>query len=221
MVFLVLGSCRVLVTMNSSKFNCLNTWKEIGKRNLNSKYIIGRGWSINEHFEMIQLILGLKSPSKYVGDEYSYENIKDNIKYINDIFSDIKGLIIEVSSLKFFSDLNNNIIHNITNENRNIRISKKLNEEEIMFYLTELIKLLPDKKIFFVNHFLHEKIPDRLLIDKCLNKIKNDNIIIITPSDLFSDNPFNFITNDNIHYKNNEIIQTIAKYIDNIIENNI
>jgi hypothetical protein len=217
-MFLVLGSCRVLVTMNSSKFNCLNTWKEIGKRDLNSKCIIGRGWSINEHFEMLQLILGFKKCSEYVGDEYSYEHIKYNINYINNVFSDIKGIIIEVSSLKFFLDSSNNIIHNITIENRNNITSKKLNEEEMMFYLIELIKLLPNKKIYFVNHFLHQEIPERLLINKCLNKIKNDNVIIITPSDLFNDKPYDFIANDNIHYKNNETIHLIAKYIDNIIE---
>lgn len=217
-MFLVLGSCRVLVTMNNSKFNCLNTWKEVGKRNLNPNYIIGRGWSINEHFEMLKLILGLKKCSEYVGDEYSYEDIKENINYINNVFSDIKGIIIEVSSLKYFTDYNNKIIHNITIENRNDRTPKKLNEDEMIFYLTQLITLLPNKKIYFVNHFLHNKIPDRLLINSCLNKIKNDNVIIITPSNLFQCNPYDFISTDNTHYKNNEIIQLIAKYIDEIIE---
>ena len=57
---------------------------------------------------------------------------------------------------------------------------------------------------FFVNHFLHNKIPDRLLINSCLNKIKNsnNNVIVITPSDLFHSNPYDFILADNIHYKN-------------------
>ena len=42
-MYLVLGSCRVLVTMNRCKYNCLNTFKEVGKRNVNSKYVLGRG----------------------------------------------------------------------------------------------------------------------------------------------------------------------------------
>ena len=217
-MFLVLGSCRVLVTMNHSKYKCLNTFKEVGKRNLNPKCLIGRGWSINEHFEMIQLILGFKKHTEYIGDEYSYDDIKQNIDFINNNFNDINGLIIEVSSLKYFKDSSGKIIHNITLENRTDRTCEKLNEEETTFYLRELIKLVPNKKIYFVNHFLHDKIPDRLLIDKCLNKIKNDNIYIITPSILFEDNPCNFLSNDNIHYKNNEIIHLIAKYIDSIIE---
>lgn len=40
-MYLVLGSCRVLVTMSYSKYNCLNTWSVVGQREKNPNKIIG------------------------------------------------------------------------------------------------------------------------------------------------------------------------------------
>lgn len=48
-MFLVLGSCRVIVTMNHSKYFCHNTFQEQGCRHLNPKNVIGRGYSLKEH----------------------------------------------------------------------------------------------------------------------------------------------------------------------------
>ena len=216
-MYLVLGSCRVVVTMHYSKYNCINTCKPLGTRNLHPKCILGRGWSINEHCEMIRLLLGFKQDTEYVGDMFSYEDIQHNIEYIKTTFNDIKGIIVEVSSLKYARDPNGKLIHNLTMGNRTVKM-ERLSEEEMMVYLREFVQLLPNKKIYFVNHFLHTKIPDRLLIDKCLHAIKNDNVVVITPSDLFTDNPSDFLSDDSIHYKNEEIKQVIARYIDDIIE---
>ena len=35
-MYIVLGSCRVLVTMSYSKYNCLNTWSVVEQRDRNS-----------------------------------------------------------------------------------------------------------------------------------------------------------------------------------------
>ena len=105
-MYLVLGSCRVLVTMSYSKFDCFNTWSVVGNRNKNPKYIIGRGWSINEHCDMIKLILGIKNKEDYVGHEYNYDEIEESILHIRSCWDEIKGVIIEPSSIHYYTDLN-------------------------------------------------------------------------------------------------------------------
>ena len=89
-MYLALGSCRVLVTMSYSKYNCLNTWSVVGQREKNSNKIIGRGWSLNEHYEMIKLILGIKCKEDYIGHEYDYNKIEENILYIRNSWNKIK-----------------------------------------------------------------------------------------------------------------------------------
>ena len=75
-IFLVLGSCRITIPLNESKHFCINTWKELESRESNPKLIIGRGWTSIEHYQMIKLILGLKGPNEYHGDEYNFNKMR-------------------------------------------------------------------------------------------------------------------------------------------------
>ena len=86
-MYLVLGSCRVLVTMSYSKYHCLNTFAVVGQRDVNPNKLIGRGWSINEHYEMIKLILGIKCKEDYIGHEYNYNVIEENVLYIRNAWT--------------------------------------------------------------------------------------------------------------------------------------
>lgn len=218
-MFLVLGSCRVTITLSRSKYQCLNTWKKISGRNNNSNKIIGRGWTINEHYEMIKLILGDKKPDNYIGNEYDYSSIEENILYIKNHWDDIKGIIIEPSSIKYYTDKNNKLIHNVHHAKNNLSEYKLniLSEDEIDFYLKKIMELLPDKYIIFVNHFLHRNLPNRNLINKCLNKICNDNVIVITPSNLWNnETKFNYVDRGEYHYRRDKI-NDICIYVDNMI----
>lgn len=216
-MFLTLGSCRVLVTMNHSRFECLNTFRQPGKRHLNPKKIIGRSWSINEQYELLLLILSKKPITKYKGCEFTYDEIKENIEYIRSMFDKIEGVIIEPSSIKYYTDKNENLIHNIEHHKEEIMSNVKkhiLTEEEIDLYLNKIINLLQNKKIIFVNHFLHTKIPNRMLINKCLKKITNKNVKIVTPSNLWDNNSKWDFLKDEKHYKNLKVIKRVANYID-------
>lgn len=61
---------------------------------------------------MIKLILGLKCKEDYIGHEYDYNEIEENILYIRNSWNKIKGIIIEPSSIKYYTDKNNKLIYN-------------------------------------------------------------------------------------------------------------
>ena len=65
-----------------------------------------------------------------------------------------------------------------------------------------------------MNHFLHTKIPNRMLINKCLKKITNKNVKIVTPSNLWDNNSKWDFLKDEKHYKNLKVIKRVANYID-------
>ena len=210
-----LGSCRVLVVMNHSKFYFYNTFYEQGKREINPKFVIGRGYSLKEHYEMILLILNKKKYIDYIGNEYpDYSDISNNISEIRNNFQNIKVFIIEVCSLKYYTDNNNRLIHNIQNHSK--YTENNLLEKDCHFYIEKILELLPDKKILFVNHFLHTKIDNRILINKCLQKYKSENINVVIPSDLWNlETEKNYLSDPN-HYKSDKY-KDIANYLDNHI----
>jgi hypothetical protein len=191
--------------MNNSKYKCFNTY--------NTNTIIGRSWSINEHYDMIRLILNLKHNSQYVGDEYeNYDQIKDNIIAIRNEFHNIEGIIIENSSLKYYTNKDNKLVHNV--------MMRKQYVEHIVdqdYFIQKIIDLLPDKKIIFVSHFLHTKIVNRLVICQCLQKYVSKNVILIIPSLLWENiNPLLYLRDEN-HYRVDKE-KVIANYIDNILD---
>ena len=217
-MYLVLGSCRTCTIMYNSKLDCLNTWKEVGKRGEN-KCIIGRVWTINEHFEILNLILNKKSPSDYIGMEFEkYSDIENNINFIRKNFSKIKGIIMEVSSIKYYTHkINNKLIHNVIHSKKENKFNENiLQENEIDSYINKIINLVPDKNIIFINHLLHELIPNRRLIHKCLNKINSKNSLVITPSEMWKNsNPDNYLA-DQEHYKP-EMFYKITQFFDDKI----
>lgn len=222
-MILTLGSCRVLITMNHSQFHCLNTWQELRKRNLNPKCIIGRSWSPNEIYEMLQLILGFKDVSDYCGHEYTYEGIRSNIEFIREKFvtKKIHTVIMEVSSLKYYLTKDHKLVHNVIHEKINPEWTEKiLSEKEVDFYVRKIVGLLPDVKIIFVNHFLHTRIPNRLLINKCLQKVKRlypNQVLVLTPSANWSIETEHHWLQDPGHY--HHLVQIrLAKWFDERIK---
>ena len=118
--------------------------------------------------------------------------------------------------------MNNTIVHN----RRDPKVNSILNNNDMNNYLKKIIDLIPNKKIIFINHFLHFKIDNRRLINKCLKDYENNykNILIITPSDLWNNNFNNGISNkilhDNTHYiKTHEVLKKVCKFIDDKIIN--
>lgn len=224
---LVLGSCRVLVTMNRSNiFECLNTFMDVGKRNLNPKYVIGRGWSILEHLDTVkkltQNINFYVDRQNFISQEYPiwHNEFYQNLDSIKDIINNIPIFIIEVSSLKYHVDKDGNIIHSIVHSKNQTGVTeKRLSDDEIEQYAIELLNLLSDRKVFFVNHFLHSKIPERLKINNVLTKLtqKYDNCFLITPSNLWNEETkYLFITRGENHYVDDKI-DTIKNYIESFM----
>lgn len=219
-MFLVLGSCRVIVTMNHSKYFCHNTFQEQGCRHLNPKNVIGRGYSLKEHYEMLMLIFGKKKVYDYVGDEYKDINeIIKNIENIRSCLNEITCVIIEPCSLKYYKDVKNRLVHNVLNHNG---IYKEFNmtAEECHLYIKKIIELLSDKKIIFVNHFLHNSIPSRILIRDCLKIHQSKNVNMITPSEKWNINNVSDYLADPNHYRNDKY-KEIANYIDYVYEKEI
>lgn len=220
-MYLALGTCRALVTMNHSEFPFLNTWHEVGNRSANAKNIIGRSWSPNEIFGMLMLILGKKDPNNYRGHEYkTYEAIRSNIEFIRQQFfsNNIHGVVIEVASLKYYVTPDNKLVHNVIHEKLKDHpewIERVLSEEEVNKFLQRIIDLLPGKKVLFLNHFLHTKIPNRLLINRCLQKtLVNKNVRVLTPSQFWTVETEKDWLKDPAHY-HPHIIPRIANWIDN------
>lgn len=222
-IFLVLGSCRITIPLNESEHFCINTWKELENRESNSKLIIGRGWTSIEHYQMIKLILELKDPKDYCGDEYTFDKIKSNIDIIKNNFKKIKGIILEISSLKYFTDSNNRLIHNVIHKDllENEYIENILCYEENLFYLNKIRDLVPDKKLYFVSHFMHINLTPRIVIKNSIEEfIKNDNNSkLIIPSLLWTDKTkHEYLHHDELHYKNNDIIKKIKNYLEEFLD---
>lgn len=224
-MILILGSCRVSITMNHSNYMCLNTWQELRKRNLNPKFIIGRSWSANELYEMLRLILGHKHESAYVGHEYLFDSIRSNLQIIRENFANfVDCIVMEVSSLKYYVTADGKIVHNVVHEKLRPEWKEKvLSEAEMDYYLNKITELVPNKKIIFVNHFLHTRVPNRLLINKCLEKVqsrKPEQVRVVTPSNLWSIATEKDWLVDPQHYHHHILIK-MARWFDNHIKEHL
>lgn len=222
-MYLALGTCRALVTMNHSEFPFLNTWHEVGNRSANANHIVGRSWSPNEIFGMLMLILGKKDPHKYVGHEYkTYDAIQSNIEFIRQHFSNLKGVVIEVASLKYYVTPDNKLVHNVIHEKLKDHpewIERVLTEDEVNKFIQRIIDVLPGKKIIFLNHFLHTKVPNRLLINRCLKRTlaRCKNVRVLTPSQFWTLQTEKNWLKDPAHY-HPHVIPEIAKWIDTCLK---
>ena len=98
--------------------------------------------------------------------------MRSNIKVIRSLFNELDGVIIEVSSLKYLYK-NNLLVHN-RKENSLKKLYRTLEKHEIYDYVNKIINILPNKKIIFINHFLHFKIKNRELINYCLKNPKKN-----------------------------------------------
>ena len=146
---LAIGSCRICTVLNKYQ-NTYNTWAEVGKRNLNPKFIIGRSWSINEQLELLKLIKGDKPFVEYIGCEYpGIELIEDNLLFLRRIFNQIDAIIVEVSSLRYYLNTDNKLIHNILHRQKHSLISKDMSSKEFLETTKDFIEY-SKKPIFFV-----------------------------------------------------------------------
>ena len=177
---LVLGSCRICVTLNKYQ-NSYNTWGDIGMRKVNPKCIIGRSWSINEQLELLKLIKGDKPFVEYVGAEYpKIESIKDNLLFLRRIFNQIDALVVEVSSLRYYLGKDNKLIHNIKHGKTNFSTAKDMPSEEFEITTKDFVEY-SKKPIFFVSHFDRKRKPHREVIWENLKKVsmEHENIFYI------------------------------------------
>ena len=180
---LAMGSCRICAALNNYQ-NTYNTWGETGSRHLNPKCIIGRSWSINEQLELLKLIKGDKPFAEYAGCEYpDIENIKDNLLFLGRKFNQIDAIVVEVSSLRYYKNKDNKLIHNIMHNNKNSSIIKDMSSEEFEVTTKNFVEY-SEKPIFFVSHFDRKSKPYREVIWDNLKKISTEykNVFLIDPS---------------------------------------
>ena len=137
------------------------------------------------------------------------------------MFNKLDGIIIEVSSLKYCIE-NNKIVHN----RKDPRVNSILNNNDMNNYLKKIIDLIPNKKIIFINHFLHHKINNRLLINKCIKDYESTykNILVITPSELWNNNfkdgiSNKFLSDENHYIKIPKLLKKVCNFIDEKIIN--
>jgi hypothetical protein len=211
---LAIGSCRICTVLNNYQ-NTYNTWADVGLRNSNPKCILGRSWSINEQLELLKLIKGDKSFVEYVGCEYpDIEKIKDNLLFLRRKFNQIDAIVVEVSSLRYYKNKDNKLIHNIEHiKNHFSTIIKDMSPEEFQKKIKDFIEY-SRKPIFFVSHFDRISKPYREVIWDNLKKAstEHENMFLIDTTLM----PILKITKDQEHYtqvgKDNA-----TKYIGNII----
>ena len=179
---LAVGSCRIGTPL--FRYNAYNTWPWSGNRK-NSKYPIGRSWSINEQLELLKLIKGDKSFDKYVGQDVSIEYIKDNLLFLRKAYDDIDALVVEVSSLRYYTDKYGKLVHGIIHSQLHNFSYHNISKNEF-YEMTEDFIDYCKKPIFFVSHFDRKRKDYREVIWEVLKTIsnKNDNIFLIDPSKL-------------------------------------
>ena len=180
---LVLGSCRICVTLNKYQ-NSYNTWGGIGMRKVNPKCILGRSWSINEQLELLKLIKGDKPFVEYVGAEYpKIESIKDNLLFLRREFNQVDAIVVEVSSLRYYQNKDNKLIHNITHHKKHSFIYKDMSPEEFQKTTKDFIEY-SKKPIFFVSHFDRKRKPYREVIWDNLRRVSTEhkNVFLIDAS---------------------------------------
>ena len=211
---LAIGSCRICTVLNKYQ-NTYNTWGEVGNRQLNPKYIIGRSWSINEQLELLKLIKGDKPFAEYVGGEFrKIESIKDNLLFLRQIFNQIDAFVVEVSSLRYYLGKDNKLVHNLKHSNRNDLTSKDMSSEEFEITTKDFIEY-SKKPIFFVSHFDRKSKPYREVIWETLKKVstEHENIFLIdTPS-----MPNLQVNKDGEHYSGKSGRDSAMEYIGGII----
>lgn len=214
-MYLVLGSCRAFEAVFHSKNNYCPLASQYNFSNRCG--YLGRGWSSLEHLHLLRLINGTKPIKNYRGVEVDAESFEKSLRWTQGEWKNITGVIMEISSIKYFKK-DGHLFHNLPKKFWKRPFQQfKLSESEMMETLNEIVKILHGKRIIFVNHFLHTKVPNRLLIDSCLQKMKSDNVLVITPSDLWDEKTENLYLRDPVHYKKG-IRRKIAKYFDNCIK---
>jgi len=177
---LAIGSCRICTVLNEYQ-NTYNTWAEVGNRNLNAKHVIGRSWSINEQLELLKLIKGDKSFVEYVGCEYQeIESIKDSLLFLRKEFDKLDAIIVEVSSLRYFQNKDNKLIHNIVHSKKHSLVMKNVSSGEFKKTVKDFIEY-SRKPIFFVSHFDRKSKPYREVIWENLKKVSAEykNVFLI------------------------------------------
>ena len=180
---LSMGSCRICTVLHKYQ-NTYNTWRDAGEKNVNTKYIIGRSWSINEQLELLKLIKGDKPFSEYVGNEFPrIERIKDNLLFLRRKFNQIEAIVVEVSSLRYYQNTDDKLVHNIQHDSTNTYKYKDMPPEEFHKKLKEFIKY-SGKPIFFVSHFDRKSKPYREVIWEKIKKVstEHENIFLIDTS---------------------------------------
>lgn len=199
----LLGSCRVRniythLNEEDIKYNLINYDKDM----------IGRTYTLNETYELLKSII--TSKKNICSHEYRnmQELFKRNINAIN--VKNIDIFVIEISSIKYYTHLNENMDSNIVFSPNHGRRSlskyelNKLSEQEMDYYFNKIIALLDNKKILFVCHLKSDIIPNRILIKnnliKNIQKCNNDNILFVDPTELLNTDNIDKYLTDDYHY---------------------
>ena len=207
---LALGSCRIGIPLNHCDFDVFNTWAEHTRQDKNPKLLIGRSWSINEQLEMYKFLTGendIENLVSHLDNSPGDETIKNNVRKLSHRLNDLNGLVVETSSVKYYK-MKNRIIHNIDHDKlrRRRRFEHKLSIKECESLFHEFIEYV-SKPIFFVSHFLHNKIKSRMQMWELINKVsqKYDNVICINPSEMWTKENSNDFLLDDTHYNKNGV----------------
>ena len=211
---LAIGSCRISTVLNKYQ-NTYNTWGETGCRHLNPKCIIGRSWSINEQLELLKLIKGDKPFVEYVGHEFpTIESIKDNLLFLRREFNQVDAIVVEVSSLRYYQNKDNKLIHNIKHHQNHSLIIKDMSSEEFQKTTKDFIEYVK-KPIFFVSHFNRKSKPYREVIWNNLKKVPTEhkNVFLIDTASM----PNLQTTREGEHYTRKAGRDNAMKYIGGII----
>jgi hypothetical protein len=201
---LLLGTCRTRIVFQkedifSDKYNLIN----------NKTDYIGRSYSVYDTYELLRCIKDKKI--NILTDELktTRKQFKRNLRIISDNFNDIDLFLIEISSMKYYTHVNDFMDSNILmSPNFGKVISHKLNtldEEQMDYYFEKIMSILEGKKIIFMTHFNNYQTKNRTLIMKNLTKNvirykDNKNIKFLTPEKLLQCDNVNEYLKDGNHY---------------------
>lgn len=217
---LVLGSCRVLVTLANTKDPSIywNTWPVNCNRRIRPNHVIGRTWSSIEALSFIQKFKFKSSLDGMLHHENEHNDVFEGMRKCADAF-DLFGLfIIELSSYKYYSK-NNNLLHSPVHRHlaKDNFIEQKLTDDKVLQNLEHIVELTYPRPVVFVSHFTHTNIPQRIKLANVSRQIETkypDRVYVIEP---YKDIPnFKRYISGNDHYRVSEL-GAIANELERVI----
>lgn len=203
------GSCRLQCALEHSEHPFFNK---------NRLYQLGREYSTKQVCELLEILEGdetVTMKNTKCGIEGKTFDFWVNAELAREAFEKFSFFVIEISSIKTPLTGDGKTLH--------CQMPYKLNtvvdtEEETAEYFDRIMKVIGNRPVLFVSHFMHDKIPNRERIWAEMKRVaaSHDKCEACRPSDLWAGDFIakrRYVMSDGTHYFKTAY-RAIARYLD-------